>query len=76
MLNGRVKLLGGNNQGAGVLNTGLHINQAAVSEVKEFPALFRGLGKLEGSQLKITINPSVKPVEQCRIECHFVFRNH
>jgi hypothetical protein len=72
MLNGRVQLLWKkHNQEAGVLNAGLHINQAAVSKVKEFPTVFRSLGKLEGSQLRITINPSLKPMVQCRIECHF-----
>jgi hypothetical protein len=59
-----------------VLNAELHINQAAVSEVKEFPTFFRGLGKLEGSQIRIAISPSVKPVVQHRIECHFVYRNY
>jgi hypothetical protein len=66
MLNGRVQLLWGNNKEAGVFNAGLHINQAAVSEVKEFPTVFRGLGELESSQLRIAINPSEN--QRCNVQ--------
>jgi hypothetical protein len=43
---------------SGVFIVRLHINQVLISEVKEFSAVLKGLGKLKGFQL---INPCVKP---------------